>query len=284
MPSPKPKLVAQPPAPSSRTLERQALADAHAARAQAEVDLEEAKRARARGADLAAKTATKLEAAQAEMATASEARARELAHAADMGTAAPPAITSRVRDRALDAEDEHGAAVAACDALKRAVENCEDRLIDCQNRIVAHADHLLRSAMAKRTLDVALEAAATLERARLILRMLERPAQAGQTLGSKLETVIVRNTAGSDYGERYWRGENAVKAAEAIRGDGFDGEVETEIDRALQYGLGKLHESDRQWSTQSFLAPLVRFRAALLAGDVDLPFPDEISPLVASPR
>jgi hypothetical protein len=253
-----------------RSAERQALADAHAAKAQAEKDLESARRAFTRGKDAVAKTAIRMEVAEADMATASEFRAKQLAAAAELDEPAPPATMGRVKREIDDAEAEHAAAISALDVLlKRGVENGEDALLAAEHRIIAYTDAILRS-VAHRALADACQAAISLRKNRLLLQFLERPQAVGRVPHLGIQRGVFDD--GTAFGgERAWRREKAAKEAASIRDAGFASAAA--IRRHLEVGLANIDAG--QWPLAPELVEWREAREALLAGDCDYPLPGE---------
>jgi hypothetical protein len=253
------ELAAEPPPRPQRSPLRQPLADAIVARGAAEQALEAARRAVVRGADVVAKAERQLEVAREGVAGARVSRARALADAA--ADAAMPAATNMTRAARVaegEAEDEVEAARAALAGLKANVARAEAELRHSQNMVVAHADRVLRGAAAKGVMADAVDLTVRLRRARLTLHLLMRPEMAGRVIAVGRQPDIF--------------GKAGDREAEQVRSDGFGGEVEAAIQRHLEFGLGSIHEAERQWSLAPELAPWVEARIALM-DDPDAPLP-----------
>jgi hypothetical protein len=257
--------------PPQRTAARQALADAHAAKSQAEKDLESARLAFTRGKHAVAKTAERLQTEQDALATSTAARAQQLAYAADMDTAPPPAMTGRARARELEAEDEHAATVAALAVLQARVDEAEDAHRAASMMVIACTDRILRG-LAKRTLADAVDATLRLKKARLLLHFLDCPEAAGKVPHLGVQRSVFDDEIAFE-GERGWRRADATKAAAAVRDEGFASETAAAIKCHLELALGSIYQGEQQWSLAPELAPWVAARDALIGGDADAPLP-----------
>jgi hypothetical protein len=113
------------------------------------------------------------------------------------------------------------------------------RAAECM--VIARTDRIIRS-MAKPILAQAVEAAADLQRARLLLRLIDSPERAGRVPFIGLQSGVFDDDGAAFEGERAWRRADATKAAEAIRNEGFTGEVRTAVKRHLDHALHAIFE------------------------------------------
>jgi hypothetical protein len=166
-------------------------------------------------------------------------------------------MTRAARVAEAEAEDEVEAARAALAGLKANVARAEAELRHSQNMVVAHADRVLRGA-AKGVMADAVDLTLRLRRARLTLHLLMRPEMGGRVIAAGRQPDVF--------------GEAGDREAEQVRSDGFGGEVEAAIRRHLEFGLGSIHEAERQWSLAPELAPWIEARIALM-DNPDAPLP-----------
>ena len=167
-------------------------------------------------------------------------------------------MTRAARVAEAEAEDEVEAARAALAGLKANVPRAEAELHHSRNMVVGCADRVLCGA-AKGVLADAVDLTRRLKRARLTLHAMLRPEMAGRVIAVGRQPDIF--------------GEAGDGEAEQVRSDGgFGGEVEAAIKRQLEFGLGSIHEAERQWSLAPELAPWIEARIALM-DDPDAPLP-----------
>jgi hypothetical protein len=263
-------------APLQRTPERAALALAIATRARAGRDLEQARCAVDRGRDALAAAEARLQDATAATAAAAQRRAAELQRAADLGTAAPASTTSRVRAAEAEAEEEVEASRTALAGLRGHLAEAEDALHAANALVIGRADAVIRSAMVERALADALEAAAKLKGAQLLLRFLMHPEEAGVPVA--INRVLPGPFGPSDDddrrlgSDRAWRRRKAVEAARLVRDEPLDGELAAAIKEHLDFSLQCLFEAGRRWTVDSDLGPWIAARNALME-DADTPLP-----------
>jgi hypothetical protein len=261
----------EPPTPE-RGPERQRLADAIAARTVAEQDVEAAHCAIARAHDAVTEAETRLSDAKAAAEASGRERAMELAEAAAAGTALPARAASRVRAAVADAEDELDAARGAVTRLEGRLADAEDGLRAAENMVVAAADAVLRG-VAGHVLADACAAAEKLQRARVLLRFMQRPEAAGRpTPMGRQPLIFGDDDAARRLGpERAHRRARADTEATQLRDEGF-AQTAAHVERHLAFALQGVHETEQRWTLAPELEAWREARAALMADpDVSLP-------------
>jgi hypothetical protein len=260
-----------------RTPERQKLFDAITARAAADQAFDAMKRAIVRAMDGVAKAEARLADAGEVLVGAREQRAAELAAAAASGAPSAAGCMRQLRVAESEAQDELDAARAAHAKLVARLGTLEDEARAAGNLVVALADAVIRSPV-KRVLADAVDAAVKLQRARLLLRFMQRPEMGGKIPFVGLQPPVFGED-GQDavraFGkERADRRATADKAALELRERDF-GEVADAVKRRLDSALQVIFEGERQWSLAPELGPWIEAREALMRdADAALPLGD----------
>jgi hypothetical protein len=232
--------------PPARSAEREKLASAIAEAQETQRAADGVRHAIARAADMVSKARTRLEAAQAAVASAKEQQAYRLAAAAASGTPAALASTMKqARADEVDAQDEIDAAEAALAQLKAQLAGAEEASQLAAHRRIAAVDAVMRVVAANFFADTEQVVEELLAR-RAVLRFLREP----DPLHQPLNFYVARE-----------------------RDEPF-AEMRNQIQRHLLNSVGRLRDdgNGEDWRGHEKLKPWSSAREALFS-DADTPLP-----------
>jgi hypothetical protein len=273
MTKPKPKLA--PASPPPRSVERRQLHGAIAQREQAARQVEAARAAVDRGRSALADAEAAAEAAAVATSEANAARAVELEIALGANDPPPPSTVHLAKDAEDAAARELAAASGAVARLRDRLGEAEDKLRWHQHLCVALADNLLRRAVAERALADAEAAAAKLRQARLRLRFVLRPEEAGKVPVYDRRRWAIFDESWDEAAARLGRERANRRAADGdrarkLRDEWFDAGA---IEKHLETALVRLRDGEQQWQRDPAIEAWRACRERLLH-DADTPLPD----------